>query len=174
MSHVCVCARAHPHTPPPHTPAHAVPPPAPHAQELFPGNFLPTPTHYFMRLLHEKGMLLRVFTQNIDSLETLAGLPKDKVVAAVCNVLHHTVPQCPCTAAPRAPSARMYTHVIRAIHGPGTCTRTHIPMVGAAAAALAYLVHGAWLWWGARFVGVAASFRASARLGPCKPRLGYR
>jgi NAD-dependent SIR2 family protein deacetylase len=32
-------------------------------QELFPGNYLPTPTHYFMKLLHDKGLLLRCFTQ---------------------------------------------------------------------------------------------------------------
>ena len=32
-------------------------------QELFPGNYLPTPTHHFMRLLHDKGLLLRCFTQ---------------------------------------------------------------------------------------------------------------
>ena len=32
-------------------------------QELFPGTFLATPTHYFMRLLHDKGLLLRCFTQ---------------------------------------------------------------------------------------------------------------
>ena len=46
------------------------------AKELFPGQFEPTPTHYFIRLLHEKGLLLRCFSQNIDSLETQAGLPK--------------------------------------------------------------------------------------------------
>lgn len=55
------------------------------AKELFPGTFAPTPTHYLLRLLHEKGVLLRVFSQNIDSLETLAGLPKDKMVAAHGN-----------------------------------------------------------------------------------------
>ncbi len=33
------------------------------AQELFPGSFAPTPTHYFMRLLHKKGLLQRCFTQ---------------------------------------------------------------------------------------------------------------
>ncbi|GAB4819426.1 hypothetical protein N2152v2_006472 [Parachlorella kessleri] len=55
------------------------------AKELFPGTFNPTPTHYFMRLLHKKGLLLRCFTQNIDSLEHQAGLPKDAVVAAHGN-----------------------------------------------------------------------------------------
>eukprot|EP00891_Asterochloris_glomerata_P009347 jgi/Astpho2/9347/e_gw1.00142.59.1_t len=55
------------------------------AKELFPGNFKPTPTHHFMNLLHQKGLLLRCFTQNIDSLEAQAGLPKDLVVAAHGN-----------------------------------------------------------------------------------------
>ena len=55
------------------------------AQELFPGSFRPTATHFFMRMLHEKGLLARCFTQNIDSLESLAGLPTDAVVAAHGN-----------------------------------------------------------------------------------------
>ena len=54
-------------------------------KELWPGNFQPTPTHCFLKLLNDQGKLLRCFTQNIDSLETAAGLPKDKVVAAHGN-----------------------------------------------------------------------------------------
>jgi len=54
-------------------------------KELWPGNFQPTPTHSFIRLLHDKGVLMRCFTQNIDSLETAAGLPADKLVAAHGN-----------------------------------------------------------------------------------------
>ncbi len=45
------------------------------AKELLPGRFSATPSHHFFRLLHEKGVLLRIYTQNIDSLETQAGLP---------------------------------------------------------------------------------------------------
>jgi NAD-dependent SIR2 family protein deacetylase len=51
-------------------------------KELMPGSYNPTPTHHFIKLLHDKGLLLRCYTQNIDSLETAAGLPADKVVAA--------------------------------------------------------------------------------------------
>lgn len=40
----------------------------------------PTRAHHFLRLLHEKGVLLRVFTQNVDMLERRAGLPADRVV----------------------------------------------------------------------------------------------
>jgi NAD-dependent deacetylase sirtuin 2 len=54
-------------------------------QELFPGTFQPTPAHFFMKLLHDKGLLLRCFTQNIDSLENQAGLDKEQIVAAHGN-----------------------------------------------------------------------------------------
>ena len=54
-------------------------------QELFPGTFVPTPAHFFIKLLHDKGLLLRCFTQNIDSLENQAGLPKSAIVAAHGN-----------------------------------------------------------------------------------------
>ena len=47
-----------------------------------PSNFKPSPTHYFIRLLHEKGILLRCFTQNIDGLEKIAGIPDDKIIQA--------------------------------------------------------------------------------------------
>ncbi|KAE8225075.1 hypothetical protein CF319_g2105 [Tilletia indica] len=52
------------------------------SKDLYPGHFLPTRTHYFFRLLHEKGLLQRVFTQNIDTLERLAGIPASKIVEA--------------------------------------------------------------------------------------------
>ena len=54
-------------------------------KELWPGNYSATPTHRFIKLLHDKGQLVRCFTQNIDSLETAAGLPKEAVVAAHGN-----------------------------------------------------------------------------------------
>lgn len=54
------------------------------AREIFPGTgeYSPTPTHRFLVLLQEKGLLRRVYTQNIDGLERLAGLDDDKVVQA--------------------------------------------------------------------------------------------
>jgi NAD-dependent SIR2 family protein deacetylase len=52
---------------------------------LYPGVFKPTPAHYFVKLLHTKGLLLRCFTQNIDSLESAAGLPSEAIVAAHGN-----------------------------------------------------------------------------------------
>ncbi|KAG7343400.1 silent information regulator protein Sir2 [Nitzschia inconspicua] len=51
------------------------------AKELWPGiTFSPTLTHSFLKLLSEKGLLLRLYTQNIDGLEFLAGIPEDKLV----------------------------------------------------------------------------------------------
>ncbi|CAK4033152.1 NAD-dependent deacetylase hst2-1 [Lecanosticta acicola] len=52
------------------------------AHELYPGKFRPTITHSFIRLLHDKGLLLKLFTQNIDCLEREAGVPGDKIVEA--------------------------------------------------------------------------------------------
>lgn len=50
------------------------------AKELFPGQFKPSTTHYFLKLLHDKRKLLRVYTQNIDGLEYEAGLPTEQVI----------------------------------------------------------------------------------------------
>ena len=55
------------------------------AKELYPGTFKPTPAHFFIRLLEQKGLLLRCFTQNIDSLEREAGVSSHKIVAAHGN-----------------------------------------------------------------------------------------
>lgn len=52
------------------------------ARELWPGVFKPTTCHYFIRMLQEKGLLLRHFTQNIDTLESVAGLDSEVCVEA--------------------------------------------------------------------------------------------
>ncbi|KAJ3310897.1 NAD-dependent protein deacetylase sirtuin-2, partial [Gonapodya sp. JEL0774] len=39
-------------------------------------------SHYFTKLLHQKGVLLRNYTQNIDTLERVAGIPGDSLVEA--------------------------------------------------------------------------------------------
>lgn len=52
------------------------------AQELYPGKYRPTVTHSFIRLLHDKGLLLKCFTQNIDCLEREAGVPGESMVEA--------------------------------------------------------------------------------------------
>ncbi|XP_061077987.1 NAD-dependent protein deacetylase sirtuin-3, mitochondrial isoform X1 [Conger conger] len=89
------------------------------AKELYPGNYQPNATHYFVRLLQDKGQLVRMYTQNIDGLERMAGISPSKLVEAhgtfsmatctVClreypgeelraDIMASTVPKCPtCT-----------------------------------------------------------------------------
>jgi len=50
------------------------------AREIWPGRHCPTATHCFLKLLQNKGILLRNYTQNIDGLETIAGVDSSKVV----------------------------------------------------------------------------------------------
>ena len=74
-------------------------------QELWPGRYAPTPTHHFISLLHDKGVLLRCFTQNIDSLETAAGLPPQTVrrpldPRAACRPVHAACRPMPATCHP--------------------------------------------------------------------------
>ncbi|KAJ8308886.1 hypothetical protein KUTeg_013760 [Tegillarca granosa] len=52
------------------------------AKKIWPGQSKPTPCHYFIRLLQEKGLLLRHYTQNIDSLEFAAGIDPELMVEA--------------------------------------------------------------------------------------------
>ncbi|KAF8247625.1 NAD-dependent deacetylase sirtuin-2 [Wilcoxina mikolae CBS 423.85] len=52
------------------------------AQELWPGKYKPTLTHIFMRMFSDRGILLRCFTQNIDTLELAAGIPREQIVFA--------------------------------------------------------------------------------------------
>ncbi|XP_065089874.1 NAD-dependent protein deacetylase Sirt2 [Ochlerotatus camptorhynchus] len=52
------------------------------AKELYPGTFKPTPSHYFVKLLEEKGLLIRHYTQNIDTLERIAEINEEKIVEA--------------------------------------------------------------------------------------------
>ena len=59
--------------------------------ELWPDNFMPTPTHHFLVELYSRGLLRRCFTQNIDSLEAAASMPRDMIVAA-----HGNFDRCSC------------------------------------------------------------------------------
>ncbi|XP_069480017.1 NAD-dependent protein deacetylase sirtuin-3, mitochondrial isoform X2 [Ambystoma mexicanum] len=67
------------------------------ARELYPGNFRPNYVHYFLRHLHDRGQLLRLYTQNIDGLERAAGIPPSKLVEA-----HGTFATATCTACLRS------------------------------------------------------------------------
>jgi len=39
-----------------------------------------TPSHWFLRLLHDKQKLLRLYTQNIDGLDLQVGIPNEKII----------------------------------------------------------------------------------------------
>lgn len=73
------------------------------AKELFPKSsgftFVPSPSHYFLKLLETKGKLLRVYSQNIDMLEHAAGIASERAVlchgsfaTATCLACHRTYP----------------------------------------------------------------------------------
>ncbi|XP_013114235.1 NAD-dependent histone deacetylase sirtuin-1 [Stomoxys calcitrans] len=44
------------------------------AREIYPGQFKPSPCHRFIKMLEQKQKLLRNYTQNIDTLEQVAGI----------------------------------------------------------------------------------------------------
>lgn len=46
------------------------------AREIFPGQFKPSPSHYFIKKMEETGRLLRNYTQNIDTLERVAEITR--------------------------------------------------------------------------------------------------
>lgn len=52
------------------------------ADELYPGKFLPSRFHYFIKLCQDKSKLKRCYTQNIDTLERIAGVDGDYMVEA--------------------------------------------------------------------------------------------
>lgn len=52
------------------------------SHNIMPGMFKPVTAHYFPVLLNNHGLLQRLYTQNIDSLDLLAGLPIDKCIEA--------------------------------------------------------------------------------------------
>jgi NAD-dependent deacetylase sirtuin 3 len=53
------------------------------AKEIIPsGKYAPNKIHYFIRLLQDKQLLHRLYTQNIDGLEYSAGIKPDRLVEA--------------------------------------------------------------------------------------------
>eukprot|EP01127_Copromyxa_protea_P016438 TRINITY_DN4889_c0_g1_i14.p1 TRINITY_DN4889_c0_g1~~TRINITY_DN4889_c0_g1_i14.p1 ORF type:complete len:779 (+),score=128.09 TRINITY_DN4889_c0_g1_i14:40-2337(+) len=58
------------------------------------GKYQPTTAHKMISYLHQKDLLLRNFTQNIDTLETVAGVPPEKVVEAHGSINTATCSKC--------------------------------------------------------------------------------
>lgn len=84
------------------------------AREIYPGQFKPSPCHRFIKMLEKKGKLLRNYTQNIDTLEQVAGIEKviechGSFASATCtkcdykttsdeirnDIFEQTIPLCP-------------------------------------------------------------------------------
>ncbi|XP_076328383.1 NAD-dependent protein deacetylase sirtuin-1-like isoform X2 [Tachypleus tridentatus] len=84
------------------------------AKEIYPGQFQPSPSHRFIRLIEEHGKLLRNYTQNIDTLEYAAGIKRaitchGSFATATCtkceykvdstvikeDIFNQTIPSCP-------------------------------------------------------------------------------
>lgn len=55
------------------------------ASEMLPGNHDPTPAHFFLRLLADKGLLRRIYTQNIVSDCCISRLTPSATIAAVAD-----------------------------------------------------------------------------------------
>eukprot|EP01147_Barroeca_monosierra_P009494 gene9494-1735_t len=79
------------------------------ARELYPGNFKPTPSHIFIRLLQEKDMLLRHYTQNIDTLERVAGIREEKLVEAHGSFATASCVTCKTLAEPESVKASVFS-----------------------------------------------------------------
>ncbi|KAH0792006.1 NAD-dependent protein deacetylase sirtuin-2 [Histomonas meleagridis] len=52
------------------------------AKDTLPGRYKPTKGHYFCTLLQRKGILKKIYTQNIDGLEACAGVSPEKIIYA--------------------------------------------------------------------------------------------
>lgn len=64
------------------------------ADDLYPGKFKPTVFHYFLKLIQDKGLLQRVYTQNIDTLERLAGVKEEYIVEAHGSFAYNHCVEC--------------------------------------------------------------------------------
>jgi len=71
------------------------------------GFWRPTAAHYFVRLLHDHGLLTRVLTQNIDGLHQDAGVPEEKVTE-----IHGTTRAAECTGCGHAISLEEFAEIV--------------------------------------------------------------
>jgi len=70
---------------------------------MLPGKFKPTNAHLFIRILQEKGILLRNYTQNIDNLERQSGISENLLIEA-----HGTLSLIKCTNCQSKHSIEMF------------------------------------------------------------------
>lgn len=100
------------------------------AKEIYPGQFEPSLCHKFIRLLETQGKLLRNYTQNIDTLEKVAGVHRviechGSFATATCmvckykvdaeelrkDIFDQVIPRCP-RCPPEAPLAVMKPDIV--------------------------------------------------------------
>lgn len=67
------------------------------ARSLYPGRIEPGASHGFLAWLDQQRKLLRVYTQNIDTLEQTAGVRSEKVIYAHGSLLNATCMKCKAT-----------------------------------------------------------------------------
>ncbi|KAI0917828.1 hypothetical protein AcW1_006863 [Taiwanofungus camphoratus] len=97
------------------------------ASKIYPSNFIPSPCHRFIKLIEDKRKLLRNYTQNIDTLESQAGVQRvlqchGSFATASClncrirvpgfeiedDILSHRVPLCKvCNLEPNRASSKV-------------------------------------------------------------------
>ena len=75
---------------------------------LAPGTFHATLSHWFLRLLHQKGLLKRYYSTNIDGLDAQIGLPD----ATLCNV-HGTLAKAVCIKCDTYADMRWFREQVR-------------------------------------------------------------
>uniref|UniRef100_A0A674GCY2 protein acetyllysine N-acetyltransferase n=1 Tax=Taeniopygia guttata TaxID=59729 RepID=A0A674GCY2_TAEGU len=100
------------------------------AKEIYPGQFQPSLCHRFIALMDKEGKLLRNYTQNIDTLEQVAGIQRiiqchGSFATASClickykvdcevvrgDIFNQVVPRCPCCP-PEEPLAIMKPDIV--------------------------------------------------------------
>uniref|UniRef100_A0A8C0JF20 protein acetyllysine N-acetyltransferase n=1 Tax=Chelonoidis abingdonii TaxID=106734 RepID=A0A8C0JF20_CHEAB len=77
------------------------------AKEIYPGQFQPSLCHKFIALMDKEGKLLRNYTQNIDTLEQVAGIQR----IIQCHEIIQVVPRCP-RCPPDEPLAIMKPEIV--------------------------------------------------------------
>ncbi|GEQ67156.1 hypothetical protein JCM33374_g819 [Metschnikowia sp. JCM 33374] len=50
--------------------------------ELYPGKFFPSKFHFLLKIFQDNGLLMRIYTQNIDTMESIVGVHEENIVAA--------------------------------------------------------------------------------------------
>ena len=64
------------------------------SKEFYSKKYKPTLFHYFMSFINHKNLLYYIFTQNIDNIESLLNIDKEKIIYAHGNLYEASCPKC--------------------------------------------------------------------------------